>query len=147
MEKFTVNDLIGGILNKINSLATGVLSKKLHSRSVDITPEQLSLLLAINFFPGMTQTEIADIAYKDKTNITRILDLLEKKNLISRKDRIQDRRVYEIHLTLKGKSLVEKVLPLIAKISKEMIKGISTNDYRIFIKVINSIHNNLKEIN
>jgi MarR family transcriptional regulator, organic hydroperoxide resistance regulator len=146
MNKFTVNDLIGGILNKINSLTTDVVNKKLRSSSIDITPEQLSILIAITFSTGMTQTEIAERTYKDKTNITRILDILEKKALILRKERIRDRRVYEIHLTSKGKSFVEKILPLIKNISSEMIHGISRNDYAVFIKVINKIHKNLKEI-
>ncbi len=46
-----------------------------------------------------------------RSNITGLVDRLEKRGLLQRKDNPKDRRAYKVTLTTAGKKLIEKILP------------------------------------
>jgi MarR family transcriptional regulator, transcriptional regulator for hemolysin len=71
-----------------------------------ISPEQWSVLHLIVRQEGLIQKEIAQRSFKDKPTVTRILDVLEEKALISRKPGEQDRRSFRLYPTDKGRELI-----------------------------------------
>ena len=58
---------------------------------------------------GNSQQEIAEKTYRDKVSITKIIDNLEKHELVFRVVDENDRRVKRIFLTKKGKALSSKI--------------------------------------
>lgn len=121
-----------------------VKSKKfLSSYGVDISGEQWVILKRIYEQEGINQREIAGLTYKDPASVTRMIDLLEKQELVNRRDIDGDRRSYNLFLTKKGITLVEKIIPLAKELRKQGIKGISKQDMETFKNVLNKIYDNL----
>jgi DNA-binding MarR family transcriptional regulator len=121
-----------------------VKSKKfLSSYGVDISGEQWVILKRIYEQEGINQREIAGLTYKDPASVTRMIDLLEKQELVNRRDIDGDRRSYNLFLTKKGIVLVEKVIPLAKELRKQGIKSISKQDMETFKNVLNKIYENL----
>ena len=58
----------------------------------DLTGEQAHLLKNLDTATGRSQNELCELAGKSPANITRILDRLEKKKLIVRRENPDDRR-------------------------------------------------------
>ena len=79
------------------------------------------------------------MCFKDKTNITRIIDALEEKNLVVRVEDQIDHRVKRVVLTNAGKQLFYDVLPIMEKTREEVRSNISDNDIDIFKRVLSKI--------
>lgn len=139
MEKSSMNDSLGALLSKANWHIRTHLYNQLRKNGFNITPEQWSVIMIVMNNPGISQTGIAQIAFKDKTVITRILDVLEKNNFVSRENDARDRRVYRIHLTEHAQNMLEKLFPIAIQVNQDSSQDIS-NDELILLK------NNLKTI-
>jgi DNA-binding MarR family transcriptional regulator len=66
------------------------------SKGINITPDHWIILSCLWQKEGITQTELAENAKKDRANLTRILDVMEKKDLIIRDNHEKDRRSFRI---------------------------------------------------
>lgn len=88
------------------------LNNAFQESGVNITSEQWGVLKCLWQEEGISQSEIAEKVDKDKASITRILDIMQKNNLIKRCDDELDRRSYRIFLTEEGKSLENKLKPV-----------------------------------
>lgn len=60
---------------------------------------------------GCTQVELSRLLIMHRSNITGLVDRLEKRGLLQRKDNPSDRRAYKVTLTVAGRKLIEKILP------------------------------------
>lgn len=74
----------------------------------DITLEQFITLDAISSSPDVCQRDLAKILLKDRSNVTRILNILENKNLIKRETANKGNRIVKLtKLTKKGQEMME----------------------------------------
>lgn len=112
----------------------------------DLTGAQFYLLKNTDTNIGHSQNELCRLIDKSPANLTRILDRLEKKELIIRKDNPEDRRSSLVFQTEQGKDLVNQVSTLFQKLSDSVEEGISSEDRIIFQKVLNQIDLNLKKM-
>lgn len=112
----------------------------------DITMEQLHILKNIERQDGKTQREICSMTGKSPANITRILDRLEKKKLIVRRDNPKDRRSQLVSLTENGHELASRLSDLFAMLSQKVEKHIDESDIGIVKKVLGQIEKNLLEL-
>ena len=104
-----------GSLNAFINLlrAAGSVEARL-SKNLDtfnLTTSQFGVLEALYHLGPMSQKEIGRKILKSGGNITTVVDNLEKKSLLIREKNLVDRRFYNIKLTQKGKSVIEKVFP------------------------------------
>ena len=60
---------------------------------------------------AMSQRELSDVLVVDRSNVTGLLDRMEKAGWVKRTDDPADRRVYRILLTAAGRKLWAKVSP------------------------------------
>lgn len=61
-------------------------------KAYNLTPEQVGVLRRLGEQEGISQKELSIRMVKDQTNIIRLLDKLEKKNLVRRGPNKEDRR-------------------------------------------------------
>ena len=103
--------------------------RRLFVRSgLDITPEQWVVLYRLHAQQGLTQSELGDRTVKDKTTITRILDRLEDKRLVSRQRDARDRRSRRIFLTQAGSATLDALMPLVRAYGSELSAGLAPAD-------------------
>ncbi|MCM3783048.1 MarR family transcriptional regulator [Neobacillus mesonae] len=141
----SVSDLsIGFMLGVAHRRAVNVMTSRL--KEYDITTEQWSVLLQIYSNEGLNQKEIAVKAYKDQPTTTRILDMLEKKNLIIRKPSQKDRRAFELFLTEEGRDLSNTLLPIESSFNEEIAQIVPKEDMDVFWKVLSDIGSYLEKL-
>jgi MarR family 2-MHQ and catechol resistance regulon transcriptional repressor len=86
----------------------------LHSRRIakeGITLTQFNVLEAIYHGGPMCQKELGEKLLKTSGNITMVIDNLEKRELLKRKRRTDDRRYMTVVLSAKGRRFIERILP------------------------------------
>jgi len=92
---------------------TNSLHARLSERNTlgDITVSQFSVLEALYHLGSMTQGEVSTKVLKSGSNMTTVIDNLERDGLVQRERDAKDRRVIHVHLTEAGTSKLEAVLP------------------------------------
>lgn len=131
--------LSGKVTNAINA----TLRKKLLEAGIDLTPAQVAVLYTLWHKDGVTQKVIAEQTAKDKPSITRILDLMEKAGLITRKVGKEDRRANTIKLTTKANGLRPKVQAATVAALEDGFQGLSDKDVADVQRLMKIIFNNI----
>jgi DNA-binding MarR family transcriptional regulator len=138
---YTVEKSIGFIIYRTALAMKAVLQRTLKERGFDITPEQFGILHVLREEEGLSQKEIGNILFKDKPNVSRMLDALERKRLIFRQP--TDRRRYAIFLTAEGKKLIEEILPIGLQLIEKASTGLLVREIEALEGMLNKIYGNI----
>jgi DNA-binding MarR family transcriptional regulator len=140
---FKFEDSFGRILGVAHTSMFRHLSKLMKDQNLPITPEQFSVLSHLWQKDGLQQTELALCTNRNRANVTRILDILERENIVERRDDANDRRVFRIYLTDKGKSLREATAKCAEQSIKDSLKGLTKDEIDTCMKVLLKIKSNV----
>ena len=140
-EQYSIEKSIGFIIYRSALKMKSTLQRILKDRGFDITPEQWGILRVLREEEGISQKEIGDRLFKDKPNVTRMLDVLERKGLIFRQP--TDRRRYSIFLTKEGKKLQEELLPIVLQVQETATNSLTKSDLETLQNLLNIIYGNL----
>ena len=78
----------------------------------DLSPSQFNVLNLLRLCPqGLSQTDLSRELIMHRSNVTGLVDRLEKRGLLERQEVPEDRRAYRIVLTAAGSKLLAEVLP------------------------------------
>src|SRR5437764_12244802 len=78
----------------------------------DLSPSQFNILNLLCGRPGgCTQSELSRSLIMHRSNVTGLVDRLEARGLVQRRDSAKDRRAYRVILTGAGRKLVRQILP------------------------------------
>ena len=88
---------------------------------------------------GLSQRELGDILVVDRSNVTGLLDRLEKAGLVKRADHPSDRRVHRVSLTPAGRTLWTKVEPLYTNVAAQVSAGLGERRLRDALAVLKSL--------
>ena len=130
---------LGYAIGRTNWYLKTLLNKLLKEEGFNITNEQWIVLKVIRENPAVSQTEIAELSQKDKTNITRILDLLEKNTYIERRRDDRDRRMNRIYITKHGKKVLTAVNPVTQKINKICTQSLNEKEVNDLIRSLDAV--------
>lgn len=122
-----------------------VFQRMLKAGDTGITVDQWVILQLLKEEDGVSQLYIAAETNKDAPTVTRIIDLLCKKNLCVRKPNEQDRRKFSICLTQGGKDKIKEVLPIVKKFRMRGWEGLKEKDLNQLMRTLDIIYNNLEE--
>jgi MarR family transcriptional regulator, organic hydroperoxide resistance regulator len=136
---------IGYAIGKTNWYLKTLLNKLLREEACGITNEQWLVLKVIDANPAVSQTEIAKKSQKEKTNITRIIDLLENSGFIERRRDESDRRMYRIHATEKGKNVLKTVNPITQKTEKICAQSLNEIQVKEIIDSLDAVCESIKK--
>lgn len=93
-----------------------------------------------------TPTSIADYMNVSRASATGLLDWLEERNLIARRDHPTDRRSIQTEITSKGRDLVAKVLPTFSTACEDLTSFLSERDRADLRRVLAKVWNQIKHI-
>jgi MarR family 2-MHQ and catechol resistance regulon transcriptional repressor len=106
-EKRTLNTFI-----KLTRCTNSLLARLAERNTMgDLTPSQFSVLEALYHLGHMTQGEISTKILKSGSNMTTVIDNLERDGFVRRERDGKDRRVIHVHLTKAGTDKLEAILP------------------------------------
>lgn len=88
---------------------------------------------------GISQRELGDLLVVDRSNVTGLLDRLEKAGWVQREDDPDDRRVYRVLLTSAGRALWAKVHPLYLEVVGQLTRGLSAKKMENCLEVLRQL--------
>jgi DNA-binding MarR family transcriptional regulator len=138
---FTLDNSLGFIINRTALRLKQELHQAFKKNGYDITPEQWAILNRLWEQEGLSQVELADKTFKDKPNVTRMLDVLERRQLLFRRRDENDRRAFKVYLTEEGKQLKEKLIPLAVEVLERGQKNLTKEDIEYLKQELDTIYN------
>lgn len=110
----------------------------------DMTVDQGLVLLILNENSNYSQKDIAGLIFKDNASITRIIELMVKKDYLVRTVNELDRRKFNLEITEKGRNTVELLSPAIKLNRTTALDGLSENEIELLDTLLNKIITNCK---
>ncbi|MFH0736071.1 MAG: MarR family transcriptional regulator [bacterium] len=139
MNEFELGQSLGYLVNKSSSIMRICLNKEFSRRNIKASAERWGILNIVKACPGLTQSEIAMRSFKDKTNVTRMLNVLEKHGHIERRENSNDKRTYNIYITDKGTMLLEQLIPIVMSMNAAAYKNFTPNEMKQLHFLLNKL--------
>ncbi len=143
MNEVQVDKSYGRILGVAYTYVFRQLAKHMKEKNLPITPDQFRVLTHLWQHNGCSQQELAAGSLRDRANVTRIIDILEREGIVERTDHESDRRIFKIQLTKKGKAIEKDAMACGQAAIDDALKGISKSDLEVCMKVLNKTIENL----
>jgi DNA-binding MarR family transcriptional regulator len=103
---------------------------------VGITTAQSGALFYLQGNDGCLLSQMGRGLKLDKSAITGLVDRLEKKAMIERRNDPKDRRAIRLHLTRAGRETAARALPVVKQQNRAIKKGFSPEEIEVFARVL-----------
>jgi DNA-binding MarR family transcriptional regulator len=144
-ELFSDKELVFGIVSgRVSTAINRRLYRDFRNNNISLTPEQWMVLQFLSLKDGISQQELANITYKDRPGITRMLDNLEKHALIARLADKSDKRSNKIFLTKAGATVHLQARNIVLQTMQDALVDISEEEIRAGEKILKKIFRNLE---
>jgi DNA-binding MarR family transcriptional regulator len=140
---FPLDNSQGYIIHRLDVQMSLGLQHAFQAKGFNITPEQWGVLNRLWENEGMHQSALAQRAAKDRHNITRILNLLEKNGFIFRTPDGEDKRRLNVYLTEEGKALKQKLIPIVIGFLQKCFEGLTQEEVQDLRRMHEHILKNL----
>jgi len=126
VENFDPKRAVGRLLSRVRHLLLERVGERL--AALDLTSAQWGVVVALAEGTASTPAELSRILDYDPGAMTRLIDRLEKKDIVRRSRSTDDRRSVSLELTERGKALFPEILPLIVGVYNELLTGFSKEE-------------------
>ncbi|HSZ84651.1 MAG TPA: MarR family transcriptional regulator [Puia sp.] len=142
--QFKKGELYSFVTGKASTAIARRLQKKFNTAGLNLTIEQWSVLYHLWKEDGISQQELCNATFRDKPSITRLVDNLEKLELVKRVASENDRRINRIHLTKQAVKLQEQTMELAEETLNDALSGVPANQINLCKEVLQKVYDNLK---
>lgn len=142
--QYKPTELYSFITGKATVAISRRLLKNFREAGIEVTIEQWSILYQLWKQDGISQQQLSDATFRDKPSITRLVDNMEKNNLVKRVGDKSDRRIKLVRLTKDGKKLEEESMAVANKTLNEALCGVSKSNIETAREVLQVVYDNLK---
>jgi MarR family 2-MHQ and catechol resistance regulon transcriptional repressor len=113
-------------LMRATDSASAYLSR--HTEAAGLTTGQFGVLEALLHLGPMGQRDLGAKLLRSGSNVTMVLDNLERRGLVRRTRRKDDRRAIEVALTADGRRLINNLFPEHARRITRLFGALSSRD-------------------
>jgi MarR family transcriptional regulator, transcriptional regulator for hemolysin len=114
-------------------------------RKFDLTTPQMRVLAVLSINSSYTINELAVLTVTEQSTMSRTLDNLEERKLISRRARDSDMRVRDVEMTAKGRQAFESFWPVMFDHYKIMFKDIDGSEFDQLVATLQKVLRNIKQ--
>ena len=119
------------------------MADKFRQRGLNVSMEQLIILKILHEEDGRPQCDMALVTERHKASLTRLIDTMEKKNLVARIPDKDDKRVNRIFLTKHGRKFFTSLLPVMKEAMDDLQKGLTEKEMTDLITILKKVQANM----
>lgn len=117
---------LGFYLNKAALVSTKRVDEALQPFGLRI--KHYAVLQYLNEFEPAQQKAIGDVLMIDRNSMVRLVDDLEKQNLVHRMHDPHDRRAYAVSITEVGRTQLRQLSSVVHKAEDDVMKGLNEEE-------------------
>ncbi len=137
---------IGSLIYITGTLIRGFSTQTFTEKKFGLTPDQYVILsLLIENEEIIYQRQLAEIMFKDRANISRIIDIMQKNGLIEKVPDSHGRKIFKLVVTEKGRKLKDKVFPTDIDLRNDITKGITEDELAVTFNTLEKMNLNIRD--
>ncbi|MGW9685241.1 MarR family winged helix-turn-helix transcriptional regulator [Flagellimonas sp. 2504JD1-5] len=110
---------------------------------IELTIEQWVILYRIyQLGEDVSQSDIVKSNFRNRATTSRVIGGLERKGWITKTRFDGDLKRFKLELTAKGREVITSIEPHANQLRKQAIEGLDTQEFEIFLKVLDQIGEN-----
>ena len=115
------------------------LRKEFLKNGYDITIDNFAVLFRLWQQDNLTQQQLCELTCKNKSNLTRILDTMEKKDMVKRSQNQADRRSFIISMTDYSRSLQAPIIKIALGYSNRIFNELDEKEIETLKAILSKI--------
>jgi DNA-binding MarR family transcriptional regulator len=143
MASFPYDQSYGRILGVAYTKVYRRLAMYFKDKNMPITPDQFRVLTHLWQGGPCSQQHLADLTNRDRANVTRIVDILEREGIVERQPHPTDRRTLQIVLTEKGRSIEAEAAECGRLAISDALQGVDEAELEVCMRVLRKTIQNL----
>ncbi|EKS67549.1 MULTISPECIES: MarR family transcriptional regulator [Caballeronia] len=124
---YVLAESVGYLISRVRSTMWNMVTQHTTSE-LGITSTQASILFMLAVGKCLTAADIAREYGIDASAVTRLIDRLEKRGLLSRVRSEEDRRVVRLALTDEGHATAEKIPAIFTRVLDNLLAGFTPEE-------------------
>lgn len=133
-KSFTVTRSIGFMLTKARNMMAADMDAAL--RPLDITSQQMGIVLSLARGLANTPFELSRLLGIDTGLMTRMLDKLEARGLLTRHRSVDDRRVIQLLLTAEGEAIATQIPEIAPHVLNTRLRHFSKAEFEELCRLL-----------
>jgi len=110
----------------------------------DLAPVDWRILSTLQEEDGHNIAYLAERTATERSNLTRAVDELERRGLVSRRRELRDRRHVQLYLTAAGRRKFEEALPAVLWNIDRVVDGFSQDELRKLMDFLDRMRDNVQ---
>lgn len=147
MPQYSHHQSLGHLTGLASRLFNRLLTTRFKDAGIDMTAEQWGAILLLDNSGALTQSEICELLYLEKSSVSRSLDGLEKRGWIERKRSPTDNRSKLVVLTDKSLEMVEQCSEIATSVLQDAQKGFGDAEREQSRAHLSNVITNLRSLN
>jgi MarR family transcriptional regulator, lower aerobic nicotinate degradation pathway regulator len=129
---------VGHLLRRAHQRATAIFLAEL-GEAYDVTPRQFAALVKLRELGARSQNELGRLTAMDPATIQGVIRRLIARQLIERSGDPDDRRRATLRLSVRGRALVRRTIPLGFTVSDRTLAPLSAAESRRFLRLLRKL--------
>jgi len=133
---------------RLNRLADQISQSlaELYAERYQLNVAQWRVLAWLSHCDDLTAKKVCAYTNMDKARVSRAIQALEERGLISRTPSPKDQRQHDLHLTVAGQALLAELVPEAQAWEAELVATLSAGEYRDLLNVMRKLERQLERI-
>ena len=136
-ETFAIDGSLGYLLNRTARLMANELAERLRPAGVAIG--QWAVLLVLWARDGLSQADLSRLVAIEPPTMVRTIDRMVRDGLVIRMPDADDGRLSRIHLTERGWSLRDELVPLAMAVNDAILQRLTVNEGRTLRRLLTKV--------
>jgi DNA-binding MarR family transcriptional regulator len=137
MTEWSAQENLGYLLNRSARLMANELAERLRPAGVAIG--QWSVLLFLWARDGLSQAELSRLVAIEPPTMVRTIDRMVRDGLVTRMRDSDDGRLSRIHLTERGRSLRDELVPLAMAVNDAILQRLTADEGRTLRRLLTKL--------
>lgn len=133
---------------RINRLADRISDElsRMYAERYSLNVAQWRVLAWLSHCDELTAKNICDYTNMDKARVSRAVQSLEERGLISRTPSPRDQRLHDLRLTSDGQALLAKLIPEAQAWEASLVATLTAGEYRDLLNAMRKLERQLERI-
>ena len=139
-----LDENLGSLIGQAHRLMVRRLNERFHALGLPLELEHWVVLMLLRQEDGQGQQTFVQLMERDKTKVTRLMESLERAELIRRETDPNDRRNKRVYLTPAGRQLPVELVPEVEALIQQATQHVAPAELECCKRVLRKIFLNLQ---
>ncbi|MGF6770549.1 DNA-binding MarR family transcriptional regulator [Paraburkholderia sp. GAS199] len=139
-----INESVGYLIARVQSQLNQMVTQRTLA-NLGVTATQASMLFMLAIGRCTTAAELAREYAIDASAVTRLLDRVEKRGLLSRMRSVKDRRVVQLSLTNSGRELANQIPEIFTQALDRAVLGFTPEEVGFLKSMLRRLYANCND--